>query len=107
MAAMANSGNSPFRWCCYLLICSDGSYYCGITSALAERIRDHFSGRGLGYTKAFKPVWLVWYEVHRNRHSAAEREKQFKSWSRDNKRGLAEGEARYAGMGNQVTVSLG
>jgi hypothetical protein len=28
----------PDGWCCYLLLCSDGSYYCGITSKLPSSI---------------------------------------------------------------------
>ena len=107
MASMATLLEFPSGWCCYLLLCSDGSYYCGITSDLAGRIRDHSSGKGSGYTKGFKPISLVWYESHSNRHSAAERERQIKSWNHDKKRGLAEGEKRYLGMGKRMMVSLG
>jgi predicted GIY-YIG superfamily endonuclease len=104
---MAKSFDFPPGWHCYLLLCSDGSYYCGITSYLSDRIRDHSTGKGSGYTKGFKPVSLVCYEVHRDRRSAALREKQIKSWSHEKKQGLAEGNSRYDGMGIRVTVSLG
>jgi putative endonuclease len=107
MVAIVTSVAFPAGWCCYLLLCSDGSYYCGIAANLSRRIHDHGSGKGSGYTKAFKPIALVSYELHRNRHSAAEREKQIKSWSHEKKEELAEGEKRYSGMGKRVTVSLG
>jgi|GEM_PF-3667789 putative endonuclease len=60
-------------WCCYLLLCSDGSYYCGIASNLATRVRDHASGKGSGYTKEIKPVALVRYDHHTNRRASAPR----------------------------------
>jgi len=94
----------PSGWCCYLLSCSDGSYYCGATSNLARRIRDHFSGRGSGYTKKLKPVALVWYESHSDRHQATVREKQIKSWGREKKKRLADGKTGL--LRGTVVVSL-
>ena len=55
---MANLPEFPPGWHCYLLLCAPGSYYCGITSNLADRIRDHASGKGSGYTKKVKPIAL-------------------------------------------------
>jgi putative endonuclease len=94
-------------WHCYLLYCSDNSDYCGITSNLTRRLRDHASGKGPGYTKGAKPVAFVWYEPHLDRRSAAERELQIKAWSRAKKRSLANGDETFAGMGRRMAVSLG
>ena len=99
--------DSPKGWCCYLLVCSDGSYYCGIASNLASRVRHHASGKGSGYTKRLKPVALIWFESHPNRHSAAAHEKQIKSWSHEKKRALAEGGREFEGLGIRMMVSLG
>lgn len=93
-------------WYCYLLLCNDGSYYCGITSNLTNRIRDHASGKGSGYTKENKPVALVWYESHKNRRSAAARENQIKNWNREKKCQLADGEPPYPKIGKLTRVPL-
>jgi putative endonuclease len=97
----------PPGWCCYLLLCSDDSYYCGITSNLAHRIRDHSSGKGSGYTKGAKPAALVWCEPHESRFRAAKRESQIKRWSREKKKLLANGHSVFEGIGRSVMVSLG
>jgi putative endonuclease len=97
----------PPGWCCYLLLCSDDSYYCGITSNLVQRVRDHSSGKGSGYTKGVKPVALVWYESHEDRHGAAGREKQIKGWSREKKERLANGHSEFEEVRACVQVSLG
>jgi putative endonuclease len=94
-------------WYCYLLHCSDGSYYCGIASNLKQRIRDHSSGKGSGYTKGSRPIALVWYETRTGPDHAAAREKQIKAWSHDKKKRLAEGKPEFAGFGTRVAVSLG
>jgi putative endonuclease len=57
----------PTGWCCYLLLCSDGSYYCGLASHLPSRLRQHASGRGSSYTKRTRPKALVWFETHVSR----------------------------------------
>jgi putative endonuclease len=46
-------------WVVYLLKCSDGSYYTGITEDIVERLERHSSGRGARYTKNRLPVELV------------------------------------------------
>ena len=97
----------PPGWHCYLLLCSDASYYCGITSNLANRLRDHASGKGSGYTKNAKPVAFVWYEPHGDRHGAAGRERQIKAWGKEKKRKLVNGDSPFADMGTRVWVSLG
>jgi predicted GIY-YIG superfamily endonuclease len=94
-------------WYCYLLHCSDGSYYCGIASNLKQRIRDHSSGKGSGYTKGSRPIALVWYETHAGRRHAAAREKQIKAWSHSKKKRLADGQPEMRGLGTRVAVSLG
>jgi putative endonuclease len=97
----------PSGWSCYLLLCADQSYYCGISNELGQRVADHATGKGGAYTKETKPIALVWYEAHPNRRSASNREKQIKKWGHTKKQKLAEGDPAYNGMGKAVRVSLG
>ena len=46
-------------WVVYLIQCSDGSLYCGITNNLKNRLIAHSSGRGAKYTRSRRPVELV------------------------------------------------
>jgi len=96
----------PLGWSCYLLLCVDGRYYCGITSNLPQRLRDHRSGRGGSFTSDAKPLALVWYERHNDRSSAARREHQLKSWNHTKKATLAEGRWRLSPSAVAVRVSL-
>ena len=44
----------------YLLLCGDGSYYCGYTVDMARRLAAHRSGKGAKYTRARGPLTLVY-----------------------------------------------
>ena len=79
----------PTGWACYLLLCSDGSYYCGITGDLRVRLTDHASGKGSTYTNKITSIALVWFEAHPSRNRAAARESEIKKWGRPKKRALA------------------
>jgi putative endonuclease len=46
-------------WLVYLLKCSDGSLYCGITNNIEARIEAHNTGKGAKYTKGRRPVKLI------------------------------------------------
>ncbi len=73
---------------CYLLRCSDGSLYAGITTDPARRLKQHNRGQASKYTAARRPVRLVWKEKLRSRSSALRREAQLKRWSRRQKQAL-------------------
>lgn len=48
-------------WCVYLLACSDGTLYCGVTNDLPRRLDMH-NGRlagGAKYTRGRRPVTLA------------------------------------------------
>ena len=45
-------------WIVYLIRCSDGSLYCGITNHITKRLKAHNSGKGAKYTRARRPVTL-------------------------------------------------
>ena len=46
IGAMPTARPSPSRWLVYLLRCSDGSLYCGITNELPKRLKAHAAGKG-------------------------------------------------------------
>jgi putative endonuclease len=46
-------------WIVYLVRCSDGTLYCGVTNDLDSRIAAHNAGKGAKYTKSRRPVQLV------------------------------------------------
>jgi putative endonuclease len=75
-------------WAVYILRCSDGSYYTGITNALTRRIEQHNSGKGAKYTKGRGPVELVYHEKQIDRSSASCREAEIKKLSKDQKETL-------------------
>ena len=69
----------------YLLLCADGTYYCGWTTDLGARLQAHNSGHGAKYTRSRRPVELVYYEEYSSRHEALSREWHIKRLSREQK----------------------
>ncbi len=43
-------------YCVYVLECRDGSYYCGITTDMQQRLRQHTAGTASRYTRSRRPV---------------------------------------------------
>ena len=74
----------------YILLCSDGTYYCGWTNDPEKREKAHNSGRGSRYTRARRPVRMVYIERCADRSSAMRREAGLKKLSHEEKRKLAE-----------------
>lgn len=69
----------------YLLRCADGTLYCGSTNDLQRRVKAHNSGRGAKYTKARRPVQLVYCEAAGSRSDALRREAAVKKLTRQQK----------------------
>ena len=85
------SANSDDSWFVYLLQCSDGSFYTGVTTDLERRVRQH-NGEivgGANYTRARRPVSLAWYEACENRSVAQQREYSVRRSTRLDKKRLA------------------
>jgi putative endonuclease len=61
-------------WCLYLLECSDGSYYAGITNDLESRIKAHNQGVGAKYTRGRVPVTLIAQKAFLDRSEASKAE---------------------------------
>ncbi len=62
------------RWTVYLLECSDGSLYAGVTNDVGRRVAEHNAGRGARYTRSRLPVTLVYRESAECRGDAQRRE---------------------------------
>jgi putative endonuclease len=72
-------------WFVYLLECSDGSYYAGITNRLEHRINAHNLGQGARYTRSRGPVKLLATQEHPDRSAASKAEVQLKRLARSQK----------------------
>lgn len=51
-------------WIVYILECTDGSLYTGITNDLERRMKAHATGKGAKYTKRRGPFTVRYREHH-------------------------------------------
>jgi putative endonuclease len=78
--------SKQIEWWVYLVSCSDGSLYTGITTNVERRISEHnTSKKGAKYTRNKRPVRLIYSEVQSDRSTASKREYFIKKLSRDEK----------------------
>lgn len=83
----------------YLLRCADGTLYCGSTNNLQRRVKMHNSGRGAKYTKARRPVQLVYWEAAGAKPDALRREAAVKRLTRQRKLELVRAFSEDGGHG--------
>jgi putative endonuclease len=77
----------------YIVECSDGNYYTGVTNDVERRIAEHNEGLNKSaYTYKRHPVKLVYHESFTDPNYAIAVEKQIKGWSRKKKIALINGE---------------
>jgi len=70
----------------YILKCNDGTLYTGITSDLERRIKEHNDSKlGAKYTKARRPVELIYSKDFTDRSTAQIEEARIKKLSRSDK----------------------
>ena len=72
----------------YMLRCNDGSLYTGWTNDLTCRVKAHQDGKGAKYTRAHRPVFLVYVETYHDKQTAMRREYQLKRLSKAQKEAL-------------------
>ena len=71
----------------YILKCADETLYTGITVDLERRIEEHNSSKlGAKYTRARRPVKLVYSKKFRNRSVASKEEVKIKALTRKEKK---------------------
>lgn len=76
-------------WYLYLLECSDGSIYTGITVNVEARYAAHLAGRGARYTRSRPPRRLLASIAYPDRASASKAEYAMKQRSAAQKRAAA------------------
>jgi putative endonuclease len=75
----------------YVLRCRDGSFYTGAAKDLAARVRRHEAGTASRYTRARRPVVLVWSRRVRTWGKALREEHRIKALKRRDKEALVDG----------------
>jgi putative endonuclease len=75
----------------YVLECSDGSLYTGISNNLGKRLRDHESGKGSKFVRSRLPFRVVYTEELPSRSAALKRENTVQSMDRRQKLELISG----------------
>jgi predicted GIY-YIG superfamily endonuclease len=73
------------QWFVYMVRCSAGSIYTGITTDVARRLQQHNRGTASHYTRSRLPVQLIYQERHPSRSSALKREEAIKASDRQGK----------------------
>jgi putative endonuclease len=69
-------------WFVYILRCADHSFYTGVTTDLARRLRQHNAGLASRYTRSRLPVTLAYRERSLDRGAALRREAAIKRLTR-------------------------
>ncbi|HPL93264.1 MAG TPA: GIY-YIG nuclease family protein [bacterium] len=70
----------------YLLQCADGTFYTGITVDLERRLKEHNESKlGAKYTRARRPVKLLYSRRFKNRSTASKAEYALKQLSHQEK----------------------
>ena len=85
MISKNGKGELKSEWLVYILKCSDGSYYTGITNDLARRLEAHTAGTASKYTRSRLPVKVVYRKRLRTKSRALRRELEIKKLPRTQK----------------------
>jgi putative endonuclease len=72
------------NWFVYILRCADDTLYTGISTDVERRVAEHNAGAPLGarYTRARRPVVLIYQEKVNDRIEASRREREIKGKDR-------------------------
>ena len=89
-------------WIVYILRCSDGTLYTGITNDLERRMAEHEAGQGAKYTMGRGPLQLVHQEICQGRGLASKREHEIKRLNRKSKLLLISTELNSADLSEKV-----
>ena len=77
----------------YILRCSDGSLYVGITNDINRRLVEHNKGMDRStYTYSRRPVKVVFFQEFNDVEQAIRFEKKIKKWSKSKKEALILGD---------------
>lgn len=62
----------------YILLTKSDTLYCGYTDDVEKRFNAHLEGRGAKYTRANKPVKLLWQKEFPSKNEALKEEYRIK-----------------------------
>jgi putative endonuclease len=75
----------------YLILCNDGTLYCGISKDVEKRVKKHNTGKGAKYVRGKRlPARLVYSEPIGTYAEALRREREIKKMTRARKMKLIE-----------------
>ena len=72
----------------YLARCIDQTIYTGYTDNILKRETAHNNGTGAKYTKARRPVKIIYWEKFKTKSLAMKREAEIKKWPKIKKEKL-------------------
>jgi putative endonuclease len=72
-------------WVTYLLLCADGTIYCGVTNDMEKRLEAHNRGIASRFTRARLPVTLLATSRSMGKAESFRLESRIKRLSRDRK----------------------
>ncbi|MDO1510017.1 MULTISPECIES: GIY-YIG nuclease family protein [unclassified Neisseria] len=79
---------SDGSWCVYLVLCENGSLYCGISNRPEARFAAHAAGKGAKYMRIHKPVSMRLVYIGVSREQAVRTEPLIKKLKAEQKRQL-------------------
>lgn len=84
-------GKRQDKWVLYILQCSNGAFYTGITNNVERRFKMHNEGKASKFTRTRRPVKLIYQEKCGTRIDALSREYKVKTFTRQRKKELIQG----------------
>ena len=72
----------------YILLTERNTYYCGYTDDVERRFKAHCEGKGAKYTRANKPIKIMWSKRFDSKSEAQKEEARIKKLSRIKKEEL-------------------
>ena len=82
--------NISTDWSVYIIACTDGSLYTGISTDVERRFEQHKNKKGAKYFYSHIPEKIVYIENNHTRSSASKREYRIKALSKIQKQLLIE-----------------
>lgn len=69
----------------YVILTQDNTLYCGYTDDVEKRFEAHVCGKGAKYTRAHKPLKIIYTECFDTKSEAMKEEYRIKHLSREEK----------------------
>lgn len=93
---MAKNKQSEKKFYTYMILTQDNTLYCGYTDDPSSRFEKHKAGTAAKYTRAHKPVKMVYLREFETKSLAMKEEYRIKHLSRKEKESLIESKENQA-----------